>query len=466
MRFDFPKEVVPGEYAISPDAPKGSHDEKFQSFDKTYPERDRYLQVDAERYYSPARMNAEWDGLWTRVWTCAGRVSDLAAVGNWLKYDLGRESFIVVRTQENEIKAFYNVCRHRGRRLVTEDFGTRRLFTCLFHGWQWHTDGRLATITDKSCFRSGALCAESLDLRPVRCETWAGFIFINMDPEAAPLIEFLAEVPDAMRTYAMEDMHVVKDVVVEFKANWKTTIEPFLESYHLQITHPQAKPYVDDVQYQLDCFHNGHGRLQTAIGVPSPRVADRKAVDPLLGFLLAEVGEDPAAFEGRAMDARAAIAAAKRRQSNPFGLDYSSFTDSQLTDDWNYSVFPNMTFNTHPEGVLVMRFLPHPTDPEKSYYHVWVISRKLKEGARPPAYMGVESTVDVSGATRPERRYTTRENPELGEVLEQDVSNIEAVQLGLRSRSFDCNKYSEQEQRCMQLHVEIDRYLSRLSSRS
>jgi hypothetical protein len=72
--------------------------------------------------------------------------------------------------------------------------------------------------------------------------------------------------------------------------------------------------------------------------------------------------------------------------------------------------------------------------------------------------MGVEPDVDVTGETRPARRYNTKQKPELGEVLEQDVGNIEGVQLGLRSRAFDVNKYSEQEQRLMQLHAEIDRY--------
>jgi phenylpropionate dioxygenase-like ring-hydroxylating dioxygenase large terminal subunit len=459
MPFEFPQEVVPGEYAINPGASAGSHDEKFPPLGTIYPQRDRYLQVDAERYYSPVRMQEEWDGLWTRVWTCAGRVSDLPSVGSWFRYDLGRESFIIVRSADKQIKAYYNVCRHRGRRLVTADFGNNRVFMCAFHGWQWRADGGLARITDKSCFREGALCDHNLDLRPVRCETWAGFVFVNMDLEAEPLAEFLAELPAVMSAYRMEDMHVVKDVVVEFAANWKTTIEPFLESYHLQVTHPQAKPYVDDVNYQIDCFHNGHARLHTAIGIPSPRVANRNTLNPTLGYMLAEVGVDPERFQNKALLARAAMVDAKRNPNNPFGIDYGDFSDSQVTDDWNYSVFPNMTFNTHPEGVLIMRFLPHPTDPEKCYYHVWVISRKLKEGARPPAYMGVEPTVDVTGATRPPRRHTTRQKPELGEVLEQDISNIEAVQLGLRSRSFDCNKYSEQEQRCMQLHAEIDHYL-------
>jgi phenylpropionate dioxygenase-like ring-hydroxylating dioxygenase large terminal subunit len=333
---------------------------------------------------------------------------------------------------------------------------------CPFHGWEWRTDGGLSNITDKSTFRGPALCAD-LTLRPVRCESWAGFVFVNLDPKAPPLTAFLSDLPRLMKDYEMQDMHVVKDVVIEFNANWKVVLEAFLESYHLQVTHPQAKPMVDDVNYQLDIFANGHGRLHTAVGIPSPREQDRSTLNPALAYMLAEAGVNPEGLQGRATDARAAILAAKRKTDNPYGLDYSKFSDSQVTDDWNYSVFPNMTFNTHPEGVLVMRFLPHPTDPEKSTYHVWVLSRKLGEGVRPPAYMGVEPEVDISGKTRPTRRYNDKHKAELGEVLEQDIRNVEGVQLGIRSQSFDFNKYSEQEQRLIQMHAEIERYFQMYS---
>ena len=458
MQFEFPAAVVPGEYAIDPAAAKGSHDEKFPPLEQLYPERDRFLTVDPARYFSPEYMRREWAALWTHTWTCAGRISDLKASGHWLKYDLGPESIIIVRTGPEEIRAFYNVCRHRGNRLVGDDFGSTRRFMCSFHGWQWHSDGRLATVTDRSTFRPQALCAD-LNLAPVRCETWGGFVFVNLDPEAQPLLEFLGEIPRLLSAYRPEEMHIVKDVAIGFEANWKVVLEAFLESYHLQVTHPQARPLVDDVNYQLDVFPNGHGRLHTALGIPSPRERDRKTLHPALAFMLSEAGLDPAQFSDRAGAARAAILAAKRRRGNPYGIDYSAFSDSQVTDDWNYSIFPNMTFNTHPEGILVMRFLPHPTDPEQSVYHVWVLSRKLKDGVRPPAYMGVEPEVDVSGNTRPARRYNTKQKPELGEVLEQDIRNVEGVQKGIRSRSFDFNKYSEQEQRIVQLHAEIERYL-------
>lgn len=460
MAYEFPKDVVIGEYAVSPDAPKGSHDEKFPPLHTLYPEASQFLTVDTARYWTQDHAAKEWDALWTKTWTCAGRVSDLPAVGHWFKYELGRESFIVVRSGDQETKAYYNVCRHRANRIVREDFGRQRLFTCPFHGWQWKPNGELAQITDRACFKDEALCG-NLDLIPVRCETWAGFVFINMDPQAPSLLEFLAELPVLMQPYQMDQMHVVKDVVVEFDTNWKTAVEAFIESYHLQVTHPQAKPFVDDVYYQLDSFHQGHARLHTAVAIPSPRMTDRNVLDPVLGYMLMEAGLDPAQFAGRAMEARAAILAAKRQPDNPYGIDYSGFTDTQVTDDWNYFVFPNMTFNTHPEGVLIIRFLPHPTNPEKSYYHVHVISRKLKDGVRPPAYMGVEPDVDISGTTRPARRYNSKHQPELGEVLEQDVGNFENVQKGLRSRSFEHNRYSDQELRIIQFHAEMQRYFDR-----
>jgi len=457
MKFHYPKDVIPGEFSITPDAPAGSHDVKSPPLHALYPERDEYLTVPPDIYYSHERMRTEWEKLWTRTWTCAGRISDIPRVGDWFKYDLGRESFIVVRTEPGKVEAFYNVCTHRGNRVVHGDFGNTDRFTCSFHGWQWRPNGQVLAITDVSTFRPEAL-RDRLNLKPVRCELWAGFIFINMDLQARPLSEFLSDLPELMDAYHMEEMHVVKDVVIELDANWKVVLEAFLESYHLQETHPQAKPFVDDVEYQIDFYRNGHGRLQTAIGYPSPRCDDRSTLPPGLAFMLMEAGVDPAAYASRAMDVRAALLAAKRNPANPYGLDYSAFTDSQVTDDWNYSVFPNMTFNTHPEGVLVMRFLPHPTDPEKSYYHTWVISRKLKAGVRPPAYMGVEPEVDISGDTRPARRYNNKFKAELGEVLEQDVSNVEAVQRGLRSRVFERNRYSEQEQRIIQFHAEVERY--------
>lgn len=453
------KTFDPMTWEIWDGAGQGTSDEKLPPPQALYPELPSYRRVDAGRYSSPAAMAQEWDRMWSRTWTCAGRVSDVATPGSWFRYDLGRESFVIVRGRDGQIRALYNVCQHRGRRLVDKDRGASALFHCAFHSWAYDLTGANVRVTDREVFSDEALCG-SLDMKRVRCETWAGFVFITMNPQAPPLAEFLGDVTRVMAPYAMEDMHIVRDVVLTMDCNWKVGLEAFLESYHLHATHPQAMPATEDYLGQFDAFGNGHVRHVTAVGLPSIRVNDQDTVNPLLQFLLMDSGIDPAGFKGTANDVRAAIRDAKREAENRFGLDYSGFTDSQITDDWNYFIFPNMTFNTHPEGVLIMRFLPHPADPEKFDYHVHVIMPRLKDGAQAPFYMGVEPGEDITGATRPDRIRSTKQEPRLGEVLEQDISNIEAVQQGLKSAGFSGGmRYAEHELRIQVFHAEMDRYL-------
>ncbi|MNF30133.1 hypothetical protein D3C84_108530 [compost metagenome] len=112
---------------------------------------------------------------------------------------------------------------------------------------------------------------------------------------------------------------------------------------------------------------------------------------------------------------------------------------------------------------MVMRFLPHPSDPGRCTFNVWILIPKLKPGVRPPWYFGVEDDVDVSGATRPERRYASLDAPGLGEVIEQDLTNLVAMQRGLVSRGIrDGIRLGELEQRIQQLHAELDRLIARI----
>jgi phenylpropionate dioxygenase-like ring-hydroxylating dioxygenase large terminal subunit len=425
-----------------------------------YPNLEDYSRVDVDRYFTPAFMQKEWDHMWTRTWTCAGRESDIPMVGNYFRYDLGRESFIIVRSHDGAVRAFYNVCQHRGRRLIDHDFGTRAQLTCPFHSWAYDLNGVNKRVTDRETFTDRALCGD-LDLKSVRCETWAGFVFINMNPSAPSLMEYLGEIPALMSGYQMEDMHVVKDTVLEIDCNWKTGLEAFIESYHLHVTHPQALPMLDDVYEQYDIYPNGHGRLATPLAIPSPRMGDQAKMNDGMRFMLMDAGIDPSTFAGSALDVRDAVWKAKTDPNNRFGLDYTGFTKSQILDDWNYFLFPNMTFNTHPEGVLVMRFLPHPKDPEKFYYHVHVIMPKLKDGVKAPFYMGVPDDADVSGKTRPDREWTTMEKPNMGEVLEQDISNMVGTQEGAVSRGLPGGmRFAERELRVQVFHAELDNYVN------
>jgi phenylpropionate dioxygenase-like ring-hydroxylating dioxygenase large terminal subunit len=445
----------------SPDAVE-SADRKSPPLARLYPEKADYLILDAKRYYAANFAEQEWQKVWSRTWTCAGRAADIREPGEWFKYDLGRESLIVVRQRDLSIKAFYNACQHRGRQLVTTDFGRSYSFVCPYHSWVYGLDGANRRVTTPECFDPRALCGD-LGLKPVRCESWAGFVFVSLDDDAPPLLDFLDELPDTLSAFRMEDMCVVKDVVVEVPCNWKAAMEAFLEPYHAHVTHAQILPAVDELCNQYDFYRNGHARVITPVGLPSPRYADQNTVNPALAFMLLEVGIDPTTFEGTAHGVRSAVWAAKRNNpDNPYGVDYAGFTDSQLTDDWNPSIFPNMTINLHPEGALVMRFLPHPSDPGKCLYNVWVLLPKFKAGTPAPWYFGVDPQADVTGATRPARRYASLDDPGLGQVLEQDLTNLVAMQRGLMSRGMrDGIRLGELEQRIQQLHAELDRLIAR-----
>jgi phenylpropionate dioxygenase-like ring-hydroxylating dioxygenase large terminal subunit len=455
-KFSIDPSFDPATFGLPYGAGPNSADRKAPPPTTIYPNLNDYARVDAERYYTPEHMALEWDRLWTKVWNCAGRANDITIPGSYFRYELGQESFIISRGHDNQVRAFYNVCQHRGRQLIDEEF------VCRFHSWAYDLTGKNTRVTDREVFSPRSLCG-NLDLKQVRCEIWAGFVFINMDPAAPPLMEFLGEIPELMSAYNMDDMHVVKDTVLEIDCNWKIGVEPFIESYHLHITHPQALPMLDDVYEQFDAYKNGHGRLATPIAIPSPRTSNPNEMNDGLRFLMAEAGLDPASFSGPVADVPKAMVARKREADNRYGLDYSGFTDSQILDDWNYFIYPNMTFNTHPEGVLIMRFLPHATNPEKHYYHVLVILPKLKEGTKAPFYFGVDDDVDISGNTRPAREYTTMARPHMGEVLEQDISNMVATQRGLRSRGLsDGMRFAEREGRCQVFHAETDLYLKNL----
>ena len=420
-----------------------------------------FRMIPTERYFSADEAKKEWDRLWTKAWLVAGRASDIPNVGDWFRFEIGAESLIIVRSATNKVQAFYNTCKHRGNELVNEDFGkAAQAFTCIVHSWRWNLAGRNVRVTDRENFSPEVLCGD-LNLSAVHAHEWGGFVFINMAENPVSFEEYYGPLLPMLASYKMEDMFVVKDLSVEVPANWKTVTNVFNESYHAHATHPQIKPSVDDYYIQSDFYPNGHNRHLFPIGVVSPRWPDDETVNDSLAYFLMEAGVDPASYKGDAKTVRRALQRAKRQPDNPYGLDYGGYTDNQLTDDWNPSLFPNVTLNLHPEGVLFMRMRPHPTNPERAFYDAWVLSARLGPGQRPPAYMGVEPDVDVTGATRPARLRTTSEDPRGGDVVDQDVANMVTLQKGMHSRGLGgFIRLSEQEKRIQHFYAELELYLT------
>ena len=165
---------------IDPDAPEGSLEAKQPWIDHgTH-------QEDAGRYSSREFMALEWQRLWPRVWLIAGVSSDLPGEGHFTTFDVGPESFIVVRTEDG-LRAYYNVCSHRGTRLVSDQRGKKERFVCPFHSWRFSArTGELLAITDEDSFRPEAICHRP-GLTEVHCQEHAGIVFIHMGDNPPPL---------------------------------------------------------------------------------------------------------------------------------------------------------------------------------------------------------------------------------------------------------------------------------------
>jgi phenylpropionate dioxygenase-like ring-hydroxylating dioxygenase large terminal subunit len=232
--------------------------------------------IPKERYTSRVFAEREWHSLWRRVWHLAGPACDLADPGDYFTFEFGTESVLVVRQQNGEVAAHYNVCSHRGNRLVPPGRGNARRFSCSFHGWCYGTDGALIEALDAHTFPQGVPPGE-LGLPPVRCEQWAGFVWVNFSVESEPLADFLGPVAAEIEFYRFEEWVIDYDVTIEIDCNWKTCVDAFNESYHVTATHPQALPVADDLNCPID-FYGRHTRLIFRQGIATPRHAEHGSV--------------------------------------------------------------------------------------------------------------------------------------------------------------------------------------------
>ena len=166
--------------------------------------------VPAEAYISPEYARAEQDKLWRKTWLQAGRVEDIPEPGNYVTFDILTDSVIIVRTGAQEIRAYANVCPHRGRRLVDVPAGkrnargTRPNFICGYHGWTFGLDGKNSYVEHQEDW-NGALCGRT-DLTAVKVDTWGGWLWINLDPEAGPLRDYLEPAATMLEPYQLQNM--------------------------------------------------------------------------------------------------------------------------------------------------------------------------------------------------------------------------------------------------------------------
>src|SRR4051795_2078320 len=249
--------------------------------------------VSYEDSIDSAHYELERDAIFRKTWLNVGRVEQLSRKGSYFtkELDAAKTSVVVVRGTDDEIRAFHNICRHRGNKLVWQDFpdeetsGTTRQFTCKYHGWRYGLDGGCTFVQQESEFFD--LDRANLGLAGVRVETWEGFIFVNLDNEdTTPLREYMGKLGKGLEGYPFEQFSQVHKFRAEVGSNWKLFIDAFAEFYHAPILHAKQATAEESAKlsgfgfealsYQID---GPHGMVSSWGGMAPPK--DPSMVKPI-----------------------------------------------------------------------------------------------------------------------------------------------------------------------------------------
>ncbi len=380
--------------------------------------------IPVERYTTKAFHDLEVERLWKRVWQMACREEEIPRVGDYQVYEIAHLSFIVVRTKTDEIKAYPNACLHRGRRLKDYD-GHCSEIRCNFHGFAWALDGTLADVPARWDFPH--IEDDEFSLPEVKVGTWGGFVFINPDPDAEPLEDFVREIAEHfdpvwdLRNYYKE-AHIAKIV----PANWKIVQEAFCEAFHVNGTHPQIMVNLGDTNSQIDVWENC-ARVITPGGTSSPLLDWTPTENEKLRAMLdlREGQESPFTLEeGQSMRAFAAELSRERWRLT-VGDRVDEMSDAEFMDAIDYTLFPNL----HPWGAfnrITYRFRPNGTDHRTAIMECIFLAPLPASGERPPP-------APIHWLEPHETFTDAAELGMLGKVFNQDLFNMPNVQRGLEA---------------------------------
>jgi len=270
------------------------------------------------RYYTdPGMFRQELETFFCRMWVCAGREEQVAKPGDYFLSEVAGESIIVTRDSGGALRAFYNVCRHRGTRMCRAqrgEFAAR--IQCPYHGWTYGLDGRLlgAPHMDEATFPRA-----DYPLHAVHVGSWEGNVFLNLSPSASPLLDQLADLPQKFAPWQMQDLRVYRRHDYEVKANWKLIVLNYNECLHCPILHPLLTRITDTMSGDNDA--------------PQPTYIG--------GSMLFRGSAQTMSMDGQ-----------RRRDYLP-GLNAE-----QRKQVLYYAVYPNLLLSLHPDYVMAHRLWP------------------------------------------------------------------------------------------------------------
>lgn len=435
--------------------------------------RDDFIPKDAYLSRDFARLEAQ--RMWPRTWQVACRLEEIPHVGDFVTYDILDESIIVVRSAPGEIRAFFNVCQHRGRRL-TEGCGRTNAFMCRYHGWTWKLDGSLAKILAREEY---AGCPEMTDddirLKDVKVDTWGGFVFVNMDPAAEPLAKYLEPMPEYINCFELEKLRYRWYKSIRLPCNWKVACEAFNEGYHVAATHPQLLDIAGDDETRSFPMGRhamfGYPTSKRPLGAPSPRTGKPMPDDlrpGLVAFYQEMENTLKAIFTARDNEAVRRVLTDVPDGTPPMevflksiefqkeaavasGAGWPEVSLEQLGKagtDWH--IFPNLIFLQWYDGVLAYRARPDGDNPDSCIYDIWSLVR-YAPGSEPPLkrefYYGADD-------------WKTNVVENFGLILSQDFQNMGQVQRGMKSQGFRGSRTNPlQESTVSNFHRTLYKYL-------
>lgn len=425
--------------------------------------------ISPEAYVSRDHARMERDRLWRKAWLQAGREEDIPEAGDFVTYDIGDDSIIVLRADDGTIRAFHNVCTHRGRRLVDTPegkrnaSGNRRNFICGFHGWTFDREGQ-CTFAQHQDDWQGALTPERTALGKVRCGTWGGWLWISLDPDGPSLEQWLGPIPEMLDPFGLHNMRCRWRKWIVFDCNWKVALEAFNETYHVQTTHPEFNQFG-----QFRGWARNHG-LHTNIGYEAPKGQEQDQAKLRLGS-----GEDPRQStadmqvftweNANTNTTRTLVDAALRLMDElPEGtpapevsahwLKSAREADARRGVVWPvvepahvaksgtaWQVFPNFQIGHAVNNMLCYAARPFGDDPDKCIFEA-AVYELYPEGEAPQT----------------EWEYTAAED--WPPVLQQDFANMRAVQQGMKNIGFRGTLPNPYMERAIgSLHMNLARFI-------
>lgn len=412
--------------------------------------------LDKAAYISRDFAALEKQKLWPSSWLIACRQEEVPKSGDYYVFDIAGESIIIVRDRQMQLNAFYNVCQHRGRRLL-ESGGcghTAKLF-CKYHGWRWKLDGASDVVLDREDW-GDSLQDDDIRLKSLKVDVWGGFVFVHMDIDAEPLEKFLEPVIRKFRNYQMENMRFVWKRTTTLACNWKAAVEVFAEGYHAEVQHRQLTLMGGTTRFLTE-FLGLHSvykiRVPPDLSVPSDRfdyvgtipedlAAFEKArniierVKHLFHLVHTDTGGYITPRMLRAVD-RAAEALPSDASIDQFmelanlfhreeGAKENVFWDDLTASDLyeigvGWQLFPNVAMLATADGLMMYRGRPSEDDPDRCLVDVWSLERRSPD----------------DNSKTVEEVYDSWESGPFPRLIRQDFENLPYVQKGMHSRGFE-----------------------------